>query len=97
MKTYWLQQREARTPIHRSLDPPVVDSEIETTDRSLKSADDGRRAGVYSPITFQDVARRSIASSPIKESSAKGNSLTFLKIILNNFIFKALDQTRLVL
>lgn len=30
------------------------------------SATEDRRTGVYSPVTFQDVARRSIANSPIK-------------------------------
>ncbi|KAF2900460.1 hypothetical protein ILUMI_05725 [Ignelater luminosus] len=60
-------------------------------DRSLKSSgDEGRRAGVYSPITFQDVARRSIASSPIKDSSsAKGsrsNSTSAIIYTANNSI-----------
>lgn len=30
---------------------------------------------IYSPITFQDVARRSVANSPTKNADAKGNSL----------------------
>ena len=73
MKTYWLQGKESRTPIDRRETAPLVQQEIDPLDnREFKSnihAED-RRSVVYSPITFQDVARRSIASSPVKHSQS---------------------------
>ncbi|XP_031343937.1 soluble guanylate cyclase 88E-like [Photinus pyralis] len=64
MKTYWLQNRENRTPLPRSLEPPMPESDSQTT----ANVEDNRRTGVYSPVTFQAVARRSIANSPTKDS-----------------------------
>ncbi|KAF5301430.1 hypothetical protein FQA39_LY02159 [Lamprigera yunnana] len=74
MKTYWLQQREARSPLHRTLDPPMTELENTSLEIVTKHNEEHRRTGIYSPITFQDVARRSIASSPIKESSDRKES-----------------------
>lgn len=61
MKTYWLEGRENRTPITKDIKTkkPV---EIEGM---FEEIDDSRTAG-YSPITFREIARRSIANSPIK-------------------------------
>ncbi|XP_018319990.1 soluble guanylate cyclase 88E isoform X2 [Agrilus planipennis] len=72
MKTYWLQQREARTPLRRTLDTPFAEIEGELLDVRYNAptyAMNEDRRGMYSPITFQDVARRSIASSPSKDMS----------------------------
>lgn len=70
MKTYWLQGREARTPVSRILDIVSAPNDdltaTETNKVSVNVKDMDRRTNVYSPITFQDVARRSIAGSPIK-------------------------------
>ncbi|KAJ8951007.1 hypothetical protein NQ318_006391 [Aromia moschata] len=75
MKTYWLQAKECRLPVPRTGDPPPPMMEIarktdfkESTQPNSQQKEAGR-AVVYSPITFQDVARRSIASSPIKFSA----------------------------
>lgn len=68
-----LHGKESRPPLKRVIDPPLMRQEIDPLDISVREnmhahtpLTDERRAGVYSPITFQDVARRSIASSPIK-------------------------------
>ncbi|KAJ3631454.1 hypothetical protein MTP99_012583 [Tenebrio molitor] len=74
MKTYWLQGKESRTPIDRRGTAPLVHQDIDSLDeRELKHTNvhpEDRRSVVYSPITFQDVARRSIASSPVKHSQS---------------------------
>lgn len=75
MKTYWLKGKESRTPIdRRETAPLVVHQEIDPLDnREFKHPNvhaEDRRSVVYSPITFQDVARRSIASSPVKYSQS---------------------------
>lgn len=66
MKTYWLQAKECRTPITRLTDSTAVEKESEVTSENKEFIQDSARVVVYSPITFQDVARRSIASSPVK-------------------------------
>ena len=82
MKTYWLKGREARTPIKRSIVPPVAEPDIndvpERRSYAMRKSSDDRRS-MYSPITFQDVARRSIANSPIKSySNSRGKDLVYL-------------------
>ncbi|CAH0560058.1 unnamed protein product [Brassicogethes aeneus] len=71
MKTYWLQGKDARKPLPKrfvefstkeNLEKAVVPQQS-----PLKKIDS--RSGIYSPITFEDVAARSIASSPIKHMS----------------------------
>ncbi|CAG9761982.1 unnamed protein product [Ceutorhynchus assimilis] len=87
MKTYWLQGRECRTPVPRLHVGPVSSSQEKIValrpeingpllPRTPESPKDLVVRGVYSPITFQDVARRSIASSPVKHlmSSRGGRS-----------------------
>ncbi|XP_064214716.1 soluble guanylate cyclase 88E isoform X1 [Tribolium castaneum] len=73
MKTYWLKGKESRTPIDRREKAPLH-QEIDPLDnREFKHPNvhaEDRRSVVYSPITFQDVARRSIASSPVKYSQS---------------------------
>lgn len=81
MKTYWLDYRENRRSLAQSLpDSRAIRSPVKAIeynyDRRMsmpqymlhyKSAEvgtDERR--VYSPITFEDVARRSIIQSPIR-------------------------------
>ncbi|XP_017784523.1 PREDICTED: soluble guanylate cyclase 88E [Nicrophorus vespilloides] len=71
MKTYWLHGRESRPPLNRTLTAGEVEVEGDGGATSTGSAED-RRTGIYSPITFQDVARRSIANSPIKTPVHKG-------------------------
>ena len=75
MKTFWLQGREARTPLHRPPDLPepdfadsIIDASADPTEVQVRSNAEDRKSVAYSPITFQDVARRSIASSPVKGS-----------------------------
>ncbi|XP_066252890.1 soluble guanylate cyclase 88E [Euwallacea similis] len=81
MKTYWLLGRECRTPIPRLHQNTIATSQeiILKQPNSPNSATGSTkdllgRAAVYSPITFQDVARRSIASSPVKHTlNSRGN------------------------
>lgn len=76
MKTYWLDDRDNRQSISIAQSKPSPVKAIEyNQDRRMSmpqymlynknesSADDRR---VYSPITFEDVARRSIVNSPIR-------------------------------
>ncbi|XP_059610596.1 soluble guanylate cyclase 88E [Phlebotomus argentipes] len=62
MKTYWLEEREHRKPLDRRVSIPLSPQKEPGT--PVSAAPDDRR--VYSPITFQDVARRSIAGSPVR-------------------------------
>lgn len=70
MKTYWLQSKKFRTPIGERLQETEPTEVTESVIESVNKED--RKSVVYSPITFHDVARRSIASSPVKYSSARG-------------------------
>ncbi|CAG9804018.1 unnamed protein product [Chironomus riparius] len=74
MKTYWLDYRENRRSLAQSNKSPVKAIEYNYDRRmsmpqymlynKTESNIDERR--VYSPITFEDVARRSIINSPIR-------------------------------
>ncbi|XP_060530622.1 soluble guanylate cyclase 88E [Cylas formicarius] len=71
MKTYWLLGRDCRTPVPRlARDVKCASQEAIAVSRTSLTASPKEfgRTVAYSPITFQDVARRSIASSPIKSS-----------------------------
>ncbi|GLV35342.1 Guanylyl cyclase at 88E [Carabus blaptoides fortunei] len=78
MKTYWLKERDERLPVEKILpkhvQPPPPERKKSADDTSnvtreaiLSTAEDRR---VYSPVTFQDVARRSIANSPVNSASS---------------------------
>lgn len=75
MKTYWLQAKESRTPVPRigSSVPPTHEIERKTEPKqSISHTNPPKEAGravVYSPITFQDVARRSVVNSPEKANT----------------------------
>ncbi|XP_075234102.1 soluble guanylate cyclase 88E-like [Lycorma delicatula] len=68
MKTYWLENREWRTPISRIQSLPTGSAEPPEWERSADTmmgiVED--RARVYSPVTFQGLNRRSIEGSPLK-------------------------------
>lgn len=74
MKTYWLDYRENRRSLAQSNQSPIKAIEYNYDRRmsmpqymlynKTESNIDERR--VYSPITFEDVARRSIINSPIR-------------------------------
>lgn len=66
MKTYWLQAKESRAPISRISEAKPSEKLVDPLSFSKEFLQEAGRVVVYSPITFQDVARRSIASSPIK-------------------------------
>ncbi|KAF4526892.1 hypothetical protein B566_EDAN014514, partial [Ephemera danica] len=76
MKTYWLESKDGRVSLPHggiSLDKRVSLSAIGTDASSSpdlqerRSSDvTGERRGVYSPVTFQDVALRSTTNSPVK-------------------------------
>ncbi|XP_056638984.1 soluble guanylate cyclase 88E [Diorhabda sublineata] len=68
MKTYWLQAKEYWSP---SSEDKYSKSLIDTIKTIPQSQSAGQvqeigRIATYYPITFKDVARRSVASSPIK-------------------------------
>jgi guanylate cyclase, other len=77
MKTYWLEYRENRRPLshaNRRNQSPVKAIEY-NYDRRMsmpqymlhnKAENSVEERRVYSPITFEDVARRSILNSPIR-------------------------------
>ncbi|KAG5877845.1 hypothetical protein JTB14_007241 [Gonioctena quinquepunctata] len=67
MKTYWLKKKECRAPIPRIANTELPGKEKENKIEVKDPIPDGRPV-IYSPITFKDVARRSIASSPIKSN-----------------------------
>lgn len=75
MKTYWLQEKEYWTPVSRLETPEFPLPKLPKIEQPLpkiipqEQIQEVGRAAVYSPITFKDVARRSIASSPVKTSS----------------------------
>ena len=73
MKTYWLDRRECRMPLGHRASSVGIKSDIDKPERSsilgLSTIEDRR---VYSPITFQDIARRSIANSPVKVNKQRG-------------------------
>lgn len=84
MKTYWLVEREHRAPLSRHI--PAGESveapEWERCADSLKNLQEDR-ARVYSPVTFQEVARRSVDNSPVKlRADNRGSSLTDTSQIL---------------
>ncbi|EEB09977.1 Soluble guanylate cyclase gcy-31, putative [Pediculus humanus corporis] len=107
-KTYWLNKRECRTPLSRSIATKGVETEWEKSadlrgsmmglvtlddedrNRIVKGSTLGFRLEqeekkgsgisvenrrVYSPVTFQDIARRSIGNSPIKTTVSRSNSM----------------------
>ncbi|XP_044736954.1 soluble guanylate cyclase 88E [Chrysoperla carnea] len=68
MKTYWLERRELRTPLTRITTGVTTAPEPEWERQAgwVSTLLDERNRGAYSPITFQDVARRSVANSPVR-------------------------------
>lgn len=81
MRTFWLEGKENRIPLDRNLEPPIITSKSIMVNQEriffspIRKSED-RRTGSYTPITFKDVARRSIANSPMKYSSVKGKNIT---------------------
>lgn len=70
MKTYWLEGRDGRQPLDRILSPLLIENqEQQINDANIINSNPPDRKGVYSPVTFQDIARRSIAGSPVKSGS----------------------------
>jgi guanylate cyclase len=74
MKTYWLDRRECRMPLVRRASSVGTKSDTDKLEKGsilgLSSIGEERR--VYSPVTFQDIARRSIANSPVKINKQRG-------------------------
>lgn len=62
MKTYWLHDREKRVPFRPSEGDDMM------RPKSSASMSPERRRNVYSPVTLDDVARKSLTGSPIKEA-----------------------------
>ncbi|PSN39730.1 hypothetical protein C0J52_19957 [Blattella germanica] len=77
MKTYWLERREFRMPRRPSSVGAKSESEREKgSSLGLCGLIDDRP--VYSPVTFQDIARRSVANSPVKinkQRESRSNSM----------------------
>ncbi|CAO1381025.1 unnamed protein product [Diamesa hyperborea] len=88
MKTYWLEFRENRTPFITT-QPTVVEavhSPVKAIDFNLdrrlsmpqyvhNNMENSEERRVYSPVTFEDVARRSVLNSPVRNIfSARGRA-----------------------
>lgn len=87
MKTYWLDFRENRTSVSQTLEtvnelPSPVKAIEYNYDRRMsmpqymlhnKAENNVEERRVYSPVTFEDVAKRSIINSPVRNIfSARG-------------------------
>lgn len=73
MKTYWLEGRQHRTPLFKNIHPPLP-SEETLGNGILFDGIEERKSTGYSPVTFKELARRSIANSPVKYApSTRGN------------------------
>lgn len=86
MKTYWLEFRENRTSISQTFENANNHSPVKAieynTDRRMsmpqymlhnKAENSFEERRVYSPVTFEDVAKRSIINSPVRNIfSARG-------------------------
>ncbi|KAF5282152.1 hypothetical protein FQR65_LT02849 [Abscondita terminalis] len=65
MKTYWLLSRTGRQHVSNLIN--ISEFEIKAEESGRHQVEEQRKASVYSPITFQAVARKSITNSPVKE------------------------------
>lgn len=89
MKTYWLEFRENRMALSQTLDTSAVVNHTSpvkaieyNTDRRMsmpqymlhnKAENNLEERRVYSPVTFEDVAKRSVINSPVRNIfSARG-------------------------
>nr|XP_022900922.1 soluble guanylate cyclase 88E [Onthophagus taurus] len=69
MKTFWLEGRSSRnSPLISS---PIPKNDFKTSQIDIATRPKDGKSVAYSPITFQDVARRSIVSSPVKTISSR--------------------------
>jgi guanylate cyclase len=73
MKTYWLDRHECRMPLVRRRSSVGSKSDGEKPEKgSILGPIITEERRVYSPVTFQDIARRSIANSPVKINKSRG-------------------------
>ena len=73
MKTYWLDHRECRMPLgHRVSSVGTKSGSDKLEKGSILGLSSIEERPVYSPVTFQDIARRSIANSPVKINKQRG-------------------------
>jgi len=73
MKTYWLDRREYRMPVVRRASSVGTKSDSDKPEKeSILGLSSIEERHVYSPVTFQDIARRSIANSPVKSNKPRG-------------------------
>lgn len=81
MKTYWLEERESRVPLSHTMSgrEQLEALEWERSADALKDIVE-ERSRVYSPVTFQELARRSIDSSPIKLKLDEHKGIYFITI-----------------
>ena len=83
MKTYWLDRHELRMPLARRASSVGTRSEGDRERGStLGLATLGDERPVYSPVTFQDIARRSAANSPVKANKQRGKDVVLLSFNL---------------
>ncbi|XP_034245086.1 soluble guanylate cyclase 88E [Thrips palmi] len=77
MKTYWLEGREHDA---RAVQEPHTDEEEDVREEppqpedAVKEAEMEDDRSVYSPVTFQEIAKRSLASSPKRAAAGRSNS-----------------------
>lgn len=73
MKTYWLTSRDTRMPmepITTKLPNLPAHQNLPNAEEEVPPLTSGSREAVYTPVTFQDVARKSIANSPVKTANS---------------------------
>ena len=86
MKTYWLDRRECRMPLIRRASSVGTKSEIDKLEKgSISGLTSIEERRVYSPVTFQDIARRSIANSPVKINQQRGRLCCLAKFFFISF------------
>ncbi|XP_068208177.1 soluble guanylate cyclase 88E isoform X2 [Palaemon carinicauda] len=74
MKTYWLVSRENRESIKGKVILPQAAAEIAEREDARRGSNVSRN---YSPITFEDVARRSLTATPTPSLSAPSGAQMF--------------------
>ncbi|XP_069696916.1 soluble guanylate cyclase 88E [Periplaneta americana] len=94
MKTYWLDRREFRMPLARRASSVGTKSECEKIERgsTLGLTGIGEERRVYSPVTFQDIARRSVANSPVKINKSRESRSNSMGAVFMTCGFSAISE-----
>ncbi|KAJ9601076.1 hypothetical protein L9F63_000811 [Diploptera punctata] len=95
MKTYWLDRREFRMPLARRASSVGTKSDGEKEKGStLGLAGLGDDRPVYSPVTFQDIARRSAANSPVKANKQRESRSNSMGAVFMTASFSSISENK---